>query len=252
MLVFNPNELGIGQAGGWGIFHDRRREFITLLGSATAAWPVTARAQQPMPAIGVLRINAKDVSEAFAEPFPRYMKELGWEEGRNISFQFLWAGGQNDQLAVLARELVARKVNLIITFGNPAVQAVQRATTTIPIVGMTDDMVGAGLAASMARPGGNTTGVSILGTELDVKRHELLHEFAPQARRLAALADPSQFTSRSQLENASRVFGVDLSIFSARSRDEIGRRAGCHGEGAGRGRQCSCLADSKRRPRLHY
>jgi putative tryptophan/tyrosine transport system substrate-binding protein len=202
----------------------RRREFIALLGStAVVSWPPAVGAQQnAMPAVGVLRVNAKDVSEAFAEPFPRYMKELGWEEGRNITFQFLWAGGQNDQLPVLARELVARKVNLIITFGNPAVQAVQRATTTIPIVGMTDDMVGAGLAASMARPGGNTTGVSILGTELDVKRHELLHEFAPQARRLAALADPSQFTSRPQLENASSIFGVDLSIFAARSRDEIG------------------------------
>ena len=175
-----------------------------------------------MPMVGVLRVNAKDVNEAFAEPFPRYMKLLGWEEGRNIGFQFLWAGGQNDQLPVLARELVARKVNLIITFGNPAVQAVQRTTTTIPIVGMTDDMVGAGLAASMARPGGNTTGVSILGTELNAKRHELLHEFAPQARRIAVLADPNQFTSRPQLENVSRRFGVDFSIFSARNREEIG------------------------------
>jgi putative tryptophan/tyrosine transport system substrate-binding protein len=201
----------------------RRRDFITLLGGA-AAWPLAARAQQPaMPVIGVLRVNAKDMNEAFVGPFPRYMRALGWEEGRNISFQFRWAAGRNDQLPVLARELVAQKVNLIITFGNPAVQAVQRATTTIPIVGMTDDMVGAGLAASMARPGGNTTGVSILGTELDVKRHELLHEFAPQARRIAVLADPAQFTSRQQLENASRVFGVDLSIFTAQNRDEIGR-----------------------------
>jgi putative ABC transport system substrate-binding protein len=200
-----------------------RRQFISAIGGA-AAWPLAARAQQPaMPVVGVLRVNANDVNEAFAEPFRPYMKELSWEEGRNIGFQFLWAGGQNDQLPVLARELVARKVNLIITFGNPAVQAVQRATTTIPIVGMTDDMVGAGLAASMARPGGNTTGVSILGTELDVKRHELLHEFAPQARRIAVLADPTQFTSRQQLENASRVFGVDLSIFTAQNRDEIGR-----------------------------
>ena len=210
----------------------RRREFITLLGGAAAGWPLAARAQQPaMPVVGVLRINPKDV-EAFAEPFRRYMKELGWEEGRNVVFQFLWASGRNEQLPVLARELVARKVDLIITFGNPAVQAVQRVTTIIPIVGMTDDMVGAGLAASMARPGGNTTGVSILATELDVKRHELLHEFAPQARRIAVLADPTMFKSRPQLENASRVFGVDLSIFTAQNRDEIGRAldamAGAH------------------------
>jgi putative ABC transport system substrate-binding protein len=202
----------------------RRRDFITLLGSAATAWPLAARAQQSrVPVVGVLRINPKDVNETFAEPFQRYMKELGWEEGRNIRFQFLWAGGQSEQLPVLARELVTRKVDLIITFGNPAVQAVQRMTTTIPIVGMSDDMVGAGLAASMARPGGNTTGVSILGGELDIKRHELLHEFAPQARRIAALADPSTFSSRPQLENASRAFSVELLIFTAQDLDEISR-----------------------------
>ena len=130
----------------------KRREFIAALGSA-AAWPVMARAQPPMPVIGVLRINSKDV-EQFEEPFRRYMKELGWEEGRNVRFQFLWAGGQNEKLPVLARELVSQKVNLIVTFGNSGVQEVQRATTSIPIVGMSDDMVGGGLVVSMARPGG--------------------------------------------------------------------------------------------------
>ena len=121
----------------------RRREFIAALGGA-AAWPLAARAQPPMPVIGVLRINSKDV-EQFEEPFRRYMKELGWEEGRNVRFQFLWAGGQNEKLPVLARELVSQKVNLIVTFGNSGAQEVQRATTSIPIVGMSDDMVGAGL-----------------------------------------------------------------------------------------------------------
>src|SRR5712692_2531013 len=181
----------------------RRREFITLLGGAAATWPLAARAQQPaIPVVGVLRINPKDV-EAFAEPFRRYMKELGWEEGRNVVFQFLWAGGRNEQLPVLARELVARKVDLIITFGNPAVQAVQRVTTIIPIVGRTDDMVCAGLAASIARPGGNTTGVSILATELDVKRLELLHEAVPQASPIGILADPSTISTRAVLEAAA-------------------------------------------------
>jgi putative tryptophan/tyrosine transport system substrate-binding protein len=200
----------------------RRREFLSLFGSAAAAWPFGARAQPAMPVVGVLRVNPKE-AEHFAEGFRRDMKELGWEEGRNVVFQFRWAGGRNEQLPALARELVAQKVDLIITFGNPAVKAVQHETTTIPIIGMTDDMVGAGLVASMARPGGHTTGVSILATELDVKRHELLHEFAPQARRHAVLADPSQFTSRSQLEVASRAFGIDLSIYTAQNRDEIGR-----------------------------
>jgi ABC-type uncharacterized transport system substrate-binding protein len=199
-----------------------RRTFISTVAAAGATWPMILRAQQPtMPIVGVLRVGARDANEAFAEPFPRYMRALGWEEGRNIGFQFLWADGQADRLPVLARELVARQVNLIITFGNPAVRAVQRATTTIPIIGMADDLVGAGLAASMARPGGNTTGVSILGTDLDAKRHEWLHEFAPQARRIAVLADPNQFTTRAQLENASRVLRLDLSIFAAQSREEI-------------------------------
>jgi putative ABC transport system substrate-binding protein len=97
----------------------KRREFITLLGGA-AAWPVAARAQlNRVSVVGVLRINPKEVNETFAPLFQRYMKELGWEEGRNIRFQFLWAGGQSEQLPVLARELVTQKVDLIITFGNP-------------------------------------------------------------------------------------------------------------------------------------
>jgi putative ABC transport system substrate-binding protein len=201
----------------------RRREFIALLGGATA-WPLVTRAQQPaMPVIGVLRINPRDVTETFAEPFRRYMKEFGWEEGRNIRFQFLWAGGQSEQLPVLARELVARNVDLIVTFGNPGIQAVQRATSSIPIVGMSDDMVAGGFADSMARPGGNTTGVSIFGAELNVKRLELLHEFAPQARRIAVLADPGQPNLRPQIESASRVLGVELFFFTAQNRDEISR-----------------------------
>src|SRR5258706_6859041 len=119
------------------------------------------------------------------------MRAIGWEDGRNVRFLFVWAEGRNERAPALAEELVAQNVDLIITFGNPAIRATQRATQAIPIVGMTDDMVGSGLAASMARPSGNTTGVSILAPELDVKRLEILHEFVPQARRIAVLADPS-------------------------------------------------------------
>src|SRR5262249_23342135 len=121
----------------------RRREFITLLGGAVA-WPLAASAQQDrVPVVGVLRPNRKDVLETFAEPFRRYMKGA----------------------PALVSELVAQNVDLIVTFGDPAIRAAQRATQTIPIVGMTDDMVGSGLAASLARPGGNTTGVSILASD---------------------------------------------------------------------------------------
>src|ERR1700731_5342311 len=164
----------------------RRREFITLLGGAAALWrPRAVVAQQGrLPVVGVLRPNWKDVGETFAEPFRRYMKAIGWEEGRNIRFLFIFAEGRNERTPALADELVAQNVDLIISFGDPAIRAAQRATQVIPIVGMTDDMIGSGLVVSMARPGGNTTGVSMLTLELDVKRLEILHEFLPQARRI--------------------------------------------------------------------
>src|SRR5262252_11101182 len=137
----------------------KRREFITLIGGAAVLWPRAAAAQQGrLPVVGVLRPNRKDVLEAFAEPFRRYMKAIGWEEGRNIHFLFVWMEARSERAPVLAGELVAQNVDLIVSFGDPAIRAAQRATQAIPIVGMTDDMVGSGLAASLARPGGNTTG----------------------------------------------------------------------------------------------
>ena len=154
--------------------HIGRRKFLaTLLGGA-AAWPLAAEAQQPrLPVIGVLKLNAKD-NEPFATPFRQYMKEFGWEEGANVRSLFVWAEGHSERAPALADELVAHNV------GEPAVLAAQRATTAIPIVGMADDMVGSGLAAQLSRPGGNTTGLSILTPELDVKRLEILHELVPQ------------------------------------------------------------------------
>jgi putative ABC transport system substrate-binding protein len=200
----------------------KRREFITLLGAAI--WPLAARAQQDrLPVVGVLRLNPKNTMETFADPFRRYMKAIGWEEGRNIRFQFVWAEGQSERAPALASEFVAQNVDLIITFGDPGIQAVQRATQAIPIVGMTDDMIGSGLAASLARPGGNTTGVSILASELDVKRLEILHEYVPQARRIAVLADPTTISTRAQLTRAGRELGLELVVFEAQSPDEISR-----------------------------
>jgi putative tryptophan/tyrosine transport system substrate-binding protein len=202
----------------------KRRTFMTLLGGTAAAWPLTARAQEAhVPVVGVLRPNRQDVLETFAEPFRRYMKAIGWEEGRNIRFLFAWMGGRNERATELAGELIAQKVDLIITFGDPAVRATQRATHPIPIVGMTDDMIGSGLAASLARPGGNTTGVSILASELDVKRLEILHEFVPQARRIAVLVDTTTISTRAQLASAARNLGVELVPFEAQSPDEISR-----------------------------
>src|SRR5262249_52917040 len=145
------------------------------------------------------------------------MKAIGWEEGRNIRFLLAWTEGLSERAPVLAGELVAQNVDLIITFGDPAIRAVQRATQVIPIVAMTDDMVGSGLVASLARPGGNTTGVSILASELDVKRLEILHEFVPQARRIAVLIDTTTVAT------PARDLGVELVPFEAQSPDEVSR-----------------------------
>jgi putative tryptophan/tyrosine transport system substrate-binding protein len=201
-----------------------RRAFITLLGGAAAGWPLVARAQQSrLPVVGVLRPNRRDVLETFAEPFRRYMRAIGWEEGRNVRFLFLWTEGLAERTPALAGELVAQNVDLIVTFGDPATRAAQRATAAIPIVAMTDDMVGSGLAASLARPGGNTTGVSILASELDVKRLEVLHEFVPQARRIAVLADATTVSTRAQLASAARDLDVEPGWFEAGSPEELSR-----------------------------
>ena len=200
----------------------KRREFMSLLGSAAAAWPLAAGAQQGrLPVVAVLRPSAKD-TEPFVEPFRRYMKAIGWEEGRNIRFLFAWMEGRNERAPLLAGDFVAQNVDLVVTFGDPAIRAAQRATQSIPIVGMTDDMVGSGLVASLARPGGNTTGVSILAPELNVKRLELLHEFVPQARRIAVLADPSTISTHAQLTSAARDLGVELVLFEVQNPAQIG------------------------------
>jgi putative ABC transport system substrate-binding protein len=203
--------------------HIGRRELIVTLGRAAVARPLAARAQQGrLLVVGVLRPNTKD-TEPFVGPFRTYMKAIGWEEGRNIRFLFAWMEGRNERAPLLAADFVAQNVDLIITFGDPAIRATQRATQAIPIVGIADDMVGSGLAAHLARPGGNTTGVSILAPELNVKRLEILHEFVPQARRIAVLADPSTISTGAKLTSAARNLGVELVVFEAQSPAEIAR-----------------------------
>jgi ABC-type uncharacterized transport system substrate-binding protein len=202
----------------------RRREVITLLGGAAVVWPLAARGQQPaMPVVGILRFNPENVAETFVGPFRQYMKELGWDEGRNVRYRIVWAGGHADRLASLAAELVAHNVNALVGFGNPVIEALRRATTTIPVVGLSDDLVRGGLADSMARPGGNTTGISILGAELDAKRLELLHVFVPRMRRAGMLIDPTTTPSRRQVEAAAKALGIDAAFFNATNPDEIMR-----------------------------
>jgi putative ABC transport system substrate-binding protein len=194
-----------------------------MLGAVAVAWPLAAVAQQSrVPLVGVLRISSKD-AEIFLGPFRRYMKAIGWEEGRNISFLSVFTEGRNERATALAGELVGKNVDVIITFGDPNIRAAQRATETIPIVGIADDMIGSGLAGNMARPGSNTTGVSILASELDVKRLEILHEFVPQARRIGVLGDPTTISTRARLTSAARDLDMELVLFEAESREEAGR-----------------------------
>jgi ABC-type uncharacterized transport system substrate-binding protein len=199
-----------------------RRALLAALGASLMSsgfgW---TQATKRRPVVGVIRINPRDTNETFIEPFRRDMAALGWKENDNVEFAFSWAGGRNNALPLLAADMAARGVDVIVTFGAPGVRAAQKATTTIPIVGMTDDLVGAGLVQSMARPGGHTTGVSILATELDAKRLEILHELAPAARRIGVLHDPSITGSITAVKAAGRAFGVELVFIPAQTDAEV-------------------------------
>jgi putative tryptophan/tyrosine transport system substrate-binding protein len=173
----------------------RRREFISLLGGAAVAWPIAARAQQPaMPVIGFLNPT---VPEALAEPMRglrQGLKDAGYVEGENLTIEYRWADNRTERVPAMAAELVRRGVSLIVaTGGSRAPLAAKAATTTTPIVfNVGDNPVAMGLVASLAQPGGNVTGVSVLATELTAKRLELLHELVPDATRVAVLANPDE------------------------------------------------------------
>jgi putative tryptophan/tyrosine transport system substrate-binding protein len=203
----------------------QRRRLISLLGGA-AAWPVVARAQQKArPVIGLLDLGAGGPTDHFLDVFRGDLKKRGLEDGRDLQFLGVQAAGGENGLSAAAHELVDRKPDVVIVFGDPATRVMQQATTLIPIVAMTDDMVGSGLVGGLARPGGNTTGLSILASELDVKRLELLHEAVPQAARIGVLADSTSVATRSRLEQAADALGVKLVIARFASSDEAVRAA---------------------------
>jgi putative tryptophan/tyrosine transport system substrate-binding protein len=201
----------------------KRREFITLLGGAAAAWPLAARAQEPGRTyrLGGLSIQPRTVPHNVAM-FDE-LRRAGFVEGHNL----VVAGGGWDyrveQFPEMAAKLVKAKVDVIVGIGDPAIRAAQTATTTIPILAAADDMVGSGLVPSLAYQGGNTTGMSILASELDAKRLEILHEFVPRARRIAVLTDPTTVSTRVQVLTAARDLGVEIVQFEAQTPDEIGR-----------------------------
>ena len=191
----------------------RRREFITLLGGA-AAWPLAARAQQPgkLPTIGFL--GGATWESQWVAPFVQRLHELGWSEGRTVAIEYRWTEGRNERAAEIAAEFVRLKVDVIVTYSTPPILAAKQATSVIPIVfAAAGDPVGAGLVASLARPGGNVTGLSLLATDLAGKRIELLREVVPGLRRLAILGNvgnPLVVLEIGQVQAAARTLGLDV------------------------------------------
>ena len=170
-----------------------RREFITLLGGAAGAWPLAAQAQQAgmIPRVGYIRAGTPN-NDQVREEFMRGMRDLGYVEGRNITYEFRYYGDDVESIPSLIDDLLRAKVDVIVAGGAPAIRAAQTATQNIPIViGAVSDPLSIGLIAGLASPGGNTTGLSILSTELTVKRLELLREVMPQAVRIAILQQPA-------------------------------------------------------------
>ena len=203
----------------------RRRDFIALGASAAAAWPLAARAQQPAPPLfGILLVVPSDTGRAFTEPIRAFMQALGFVEGRNIAYDFRFADGQVERLPSLAAELVARRPAVIATFGDATARAAQAATTTIPIVAMSEDLMRAKLVLNLARPEGNTTGVSIMGTELDAKRLEILAQMLPARSAILLLADTTTHReSRPALNTVAQALGLTLHEAVVNTPDEIQR-----------------------------
>ena len=193
-----------------------RREFITLLSGAAAAWPLAARAQQPgkLPTIGYLGSGTPSSAHQRTAAFLQRLHALGWIEGRTVAIEYRWAAGHSERNAEIAAEFVRLKVDVIVTGGVPPVLAAKQATAVIPIVfTVAGDPVGAGMVASLARPGGNVTGLSAQNPDLVGKRLELLREVVPNLHRLAIVADvgnPDSVLEMGELETAARAFGLDV------------------------------------------
>jgi len=205
----------------------RRRDFIMFLAGAMAAWPLAARAQQKaMPVIGVLNTGSASASSGPSMgAFRQGLREAGYVEGQNVAIEYRWAEGNYDRLPALAADLVGRKVDLIMASSPPSALAAKSATSTIPIVFRSGaDPVADGLVASLARPGGNLTGVSFSADELTAKRLELLSELVRQARVIALLMNPNNATAERvirEVQEAARTHGLQLHVLKARSEGEI-------------------------------
>lgn len=209
----------------------RRREFITLIGGAAAAQallgPLVARALEPdkLPTIGFLGTTSASAWTPWTAAFVDRLRELGWVDGRTVAIEYRWADGRSDRFAEIAAEFVRLKVNVIVTAGTLAAAAVKQATAGIPIVfAAAGDPVGTGLVASLARPGGNVTGLSIQQNDTAGKRLELLRDLVPNLRRLAILANvdnPAPMLEVEDVQAAARTLGLEVILLKIRRAEDI-------------------------------
>jgi ABC-type uncharacterized transport system substrate-binding protein len=206
----------------------RRREFLGVLGGAALAWPIAARAQQPMPVIGCLSGGTSSGFAHLLASFRQGLSEAGYVEGRNVAIEYRWAEeGQYDQLPALAADLLGRRVAVMFANPIPAALAAKAATDTIPIVfAIGSDPVASGLVATINRPGGNVTGVTWLAIELGAKRLELLRDLVPRVASVALLVNPNNPNAGVQTKDmqvASATLGLQLNVLSASSPDDLDR-----------------------------
>ena len=203
----------------------RRRDFIALLGAA--AWPLAASAQQSgrLKTIGFLGQNTLSAASDWVAALAQRLRELGWMEGRTITIEYRWAEGREERFAEIAAEFTRLKVDIIVTSGTPAVMASKKATLVIPIVFATaGDPVGSGLVASLARPGGNVTGLATLANELAGKRLEILREVVPDLRRLAIMGNvgnPFTVLELGEVQAAARTLGLEVAMLEIRRAQDL-------------------------------
>ena len=214
----------------------RRREFITMLGGVAATWTAEVRAQQRrIPVIGLLGASTASNWSQWTAALIQRLRELGWTEGRNIAIEYRWADGRHERFTEIADEFVRLKVDVIVTVGG-AVPAAKQVTSTIPIVfAIAVNPVGSGMVDSLARPGGNATGLSTQGTDLASKRIELLRELIPNLRQLAIIANVSYSGSIidiAEVQAAARKVGLDVDVLEIRRAEDIAPAFGTRKSGA--------------------